>query len=309
MIVYRGYRKLKLKCPVVTIGIFDGVHTGHRMLLENLVSYARSVCGESVVITFDPHPREVLSGRTESVTFLTSMDEKIKLIEQRTVDYLIISHFTRTLSKKGVHEFIRDILIDKIGMKYLVMGYDHHFGREKEGDFDTIKNYSESFGVKVIKIDEVYSEGGTVSSTAIRGALLTGKIDYANRLLGYNYQITGKIVEGYRIGRTIGFPTANIQPCDSHKLIPGDGVYAVEVQIDDELMPGMMSIGINPTIHREMSSRKLEVHIFDFNREIYGRKITVFFRFRLRDEKRFDNVEHLAYQMKLDKEQALKLLS
>ncbi len=309
MIVYREYRKLKLKCPVVTIGIFDGVHTGHRMLLENLVSYSRSVCGESVVITFDPHPREVLSGRAGSVNFLTSVDEKIKLIEQTSVDYLVIIQFTRALSQKGAHEFIKDVLIDKIGMKHFVLGYDHHLGRKKEGDFDTIKNYSEGFGVKVIKTDGVYSEGHPVSSTAIREAILRGRIDFANRLLGYNYPLTGKIVEGYRIGRTIGFPTANIQPCDTHKLIPGDGVYAVEVQIDDELLPGMLSIGVNPTVNHETSFRKIEVHIFDFNREIYGSKITVFFRFRMRDERRFDNVDQLAFQMKLDQEQALKLLS
>jgi riboflavin kinase/FMN adenylyltransferase len=309
MIIHEGYENLNIISPVVTLGIFDGVHRGHMALLSCLVSRAREMGGESVVITFSPHPRLVLEQNNISLSFLTTMEEKKVLLKNANVDHLIIIEFTIAFSKIPACDFVKDILVEKIGTKHLIIGYDHHFGRKGEGDFNTIKQCSEELDFIVEQVQEYQTEEGAISSSSIREALLKGKVDEANKWLGYSYSVSGTIMEGRKIGRTIGFPTANIKPDYQYKLIPGNGVYAVVVQLDDNLYPGMLSIGSNPTVNTDSRFRSIEVHILNFDKDIYGRKISVSFRKKLRDEKKFDNLEQLTTQMGRDKLDTLQLLT
>jgi len=309
MIIHKGYETLDLVKPVVTIGIFDGVHRGHKALLDRLVSCSKEVNGESVVITFSPHPRLVLDKDSATLTFLTTMEEKIVLLEKANVDHLIIIEFNKAFSIIRACDFIKDVLVEKIGTKHLIIGYNHHFGRSGEGDFNTIKLCTESLDFKVELVQGFHSEEGTISSSSVREALLQGRLEEANKLLGYSYTVSGTVVEGRKIGRTIGFPTANIQPDYQHKLIPCNGVYAVEVQIDGLIYPGIMSIGSNPTVNTDTGLRSIEVHIINFKKDIYGRAISVIFRKRLRDEIRFDSTTQLTEQMELDKQYAIRLLT
>jgi len=309
MVVHEGYEKLHLISPVVTLGIFDGVHRGHMALLECLVSRAREENGESVVITFSPHPRLVLDQNKNNLSFLTTMEEKKALLEKVNVDHLIIIEFSTRFSNIPACDFIKDILVEKIGTKHLIIGYNHHFGRKGEGDFNTIKICSEELGFKLEQVQGYHSEEGAISSSSIRDALSKGNLDDANRWLGYSYSVSGTIIEGRKIGRTIGFPTANIKPDFQYKLIPGNGVYAVEVRLDDQIFPGMLSIGSNPTVNDDIRLKSIEVHILNFDKDIYGRKITVVFRKRLRDEKKFENLKQLTEQMNQDKQDTLRLLT
>jgi riboflavin kinase/FMN adenylyltransferase len=308
MIIHEGYENLNLVAPVVTIGIFDGVHRGHRALLDCLVSRAVESEGETVVITFFPHPRLVLEKNRENLSFLTTMEEKKVLLENAKSDHLVIIEFNKQFSKIPACDFIKEVLLDKIGTKNLIIGYNHHFGRSGEGDFNTIKHCAESLDFKVEQVQGFHTEEGAISSSSIRNALLNGRIEEANRWLGYSYAVRGSVVEGRKIGRAIGFPTANIKPDYEYKLIPGNGVYAVEVQLDDIKYRGMLSIGSNPTVNNDTRTRSIEVNILDFDMDIYGKNISVLFRERLRDEIKFENTKQLAEQMELDKRQVLELL-
>ena len=309
MIIHKGYENLNLVTPVVTLGIFDGVHRGHKALLDCLVLRAKESKGESVVITFSPHPRMVLDKNRANLSFITTMEEKKVLLENAKIDHLIIIEFNDKFSNMQACDFIKDVLVEKIATKHLIIGYNHHFGRKGEGDFNTIKQCTESSDFKIEQVQGFHTEEGTISSSMIREALLKGMLDEANRWLGYSYFVSGTIVEGRQIGRSIGFPTANIKPANEYKLIPGKGVYAVEVEIDGEKYPGMLSIGSNPTVNDDNSLRSIEVHILNFDENIYGKAITVVFRKRLRDEIKFENTDQLSEQMKLDKEQVLLLLT
>jgi len=309
MVIHEGYENLNLIAPVATLGIFDGVHRGHMALLNCLVKRARDSKCESVVITFSPHPRLVLEKNNINLSFLTTIEEKKILLENANVDHLIVIEFNIRFSKIPACDFIKEILVGKIRTKHLVIGYDHHFGRSGEGDFNTIKRCSEELDFIVEQVQGYHTEEGAISSSSIREALLKGKLNEANRWLGYSYSVSGTVIEGRKIGRTIGFPTANINPDSQYKLIPCSGVYAVEVGLDDEVYPGMLSIGSNPTVNADIRFRSIEVHILNFDKDIYGRKISVLFRKRLRDEKKFDNLKQLKEQMAIDKQDTLQLLT
>jgi riboflavin kinase / FMN adenylyltransferase len=309
MIIHEGYENLNLVAPVVTLGIFDGVHRGHRALLDCLVTRAKEAQGESVVITFFPHPRLVLEKNNINLSFLSTIEEKKVLLEKANIDHLIIIEFNIEFSRIQACDFIKDILVRKIGTKHLIIGYNHHFGKSGEGDFNTIKQCSESLAFRVEQVQGFHTDEGVISSSSIRKALLKGNLDDANRWLGYSYSMSGSIVEGRKIGRSIGFPTANIVPENQHKLIPGDGVYAVEVKLDKKAYPGMLSIGSNPTVNSDSTIKSIEVHILNFNKDIYGRNIIVIFRKKLRDEKKFDNLKKLTQQMELDKQDTLRFFS
>ncbi|MDO9580281.1 MAG: riboflavin kinase, partial [Bacteroidales bacterium] len=251
MIIHEDYQNLNLVNPVVTLGVFDGVHRGHKVLLEHLVSRAKEIRGEAVVITFSPHPGIVLEKNKTRLSFLTTMEEKIVHLENANVDHLVIIEFNKKFSKIPACDFVKDVMLEKIGAKLLIIGFNHHFGKSGEGDYNTIKGCAKSLDFKVEQVQGLHTEEGAISSSIIREALLHGKLEDANRWLGYSYSLSGTIVEGRKIGRSIGFPTANIEPDSEFKLIPANGVYAVEVDLDEIRHPGMLSIGSNPTVNRD----------------------------------------------------------
>jgi riboflavin kinase/FMN adenylyltransferase len=273
------------------------------------VQKAKEEKSESAVITFSPHPRLVLEQNNKNLSFLTTIEEKKILLAKAGIDHLIVIKFTPEFSNIPACDFLKDILVGEIGTKYLVIGHDHHFGRRGEGDFNTIKQCAKDLDLTVEQVEGYHTEDGMISSSLIRGAILNGNIEKANNWLGYSYSVSGQIIEGRKLGRKIGFPTANIKPYSEHKLIPANGVYAVEVQLDKKVMPGMLSIGSNPTVNTDINFRSIEVHILNFDEDIYGRNITVIFRKRLRDEKKFGNIQELAEQMEQDKQETLRLLT
>lgn len=309
MYIYKGYENIKLESPVVTLGIFDGVHLGHKALIDRVVSCAKEANGESVVITFSPHPRLVLEKDNAALTFLTTMEEKIVLLDKANVDHLIIVEFNREFSMIPACDFVKDVLVEKIRTKHLIIGYNHHFGRRGEGDFNTVRQCTESLDFKVEQVEGLNSDGGAVSSSLIREALKQGRLEEANNLLGYSYSLSGMVIEGRKIGRSIGFPTANIGTVNQHKLIPCNGVYAVEVSLGGKSYPGMLNIGSNPTVNTDPGLRSIEVHILNFEGDIYGRSISVVFRKRLRDEIMFGNIKQLAEQMEIDKQSTIQIFS
>jgi riboflavin kinase/FMN adenylyltransferase len=308
MIIHEGYENLNLNSPVVTLGIFDGVHRGHRALLDYMVSRAKKALAESVVITFSPHPRLVLDKNPAGLFFLTTIDEKKELLKLAGIDHLVLIEFTKEFSNISACDFIKDILVGKVRTKHLIIGYDHHFGRKGEGNFETIKECAQDLDFSVEQVQGFQTNDGVISSSNIREALLAGNLDEANNWLGYSYSLTGTVIEGRRIGRNIGFPTANIKPLSDHKLIPRNGVYAVEVYLDEIKYSGMMSVGTNPTVNNDPDFRSIEVHILNFEGDIYGHKISLVFRKRLRDEKKFENLQQLMDQMNNDKKETLHLL-
>jgi riboflavin kinase/FMN adenylyltransferase len=293
---------------LVTIGIFDGVHRGHRFLLDTLVGKARETGGDAVVITFDPHPRIVLDNNPASISFLSTGDEKISLLNQTGIDHLIILEFTPELSRTRACDFVNEVLVKKIGTRHLIVGHDHRFGFGGEGNADTIKDCAVESGIEVVQLSGLIAGDTPISSSLIRNALMSGKPEMANDFLGYTYSVKGRVVEGKKLGRNLGFPTANIEPDEIHKLLPSNGVYAVEVKIDRSIYGGMMNIGTNPTVSDERS-RSVEVNIFNFNMDIYGKTIEVFFRYRLRDEIKFSTLADLTSQMEVDKKNVMDLLS
>jgi riboflavin kinase/FMN adenylyltransferase len=308
MVIHRGYDGFKPARAVVTVGVFDGVHRGHKALLETLVSKAKQTGGESVVITFSEHPRNVIGKESTGLSLLTTFPEKISLFGELAVDHLLILDFNLEFSKTGACDFVRNVIVGKLGAEFLIFGYDHRIGREGEGDFNTIRKCEGLSGLMVEQGKGVFSGEVAISSSAIREALLMGNLDIANELLGYPYRLSGKVVRGRMMGRSFGFPTANIQP-DESKLVPSKGVYAVDVILDETSFIGMLSIGSNPTVNPDPSLRSIEVYILDFDKDIYGREISVRFRKKIRDEKKFPDTVALARQMELDKIETIRLLS
>jgi len=308
MKIHKGYNSLELRNPVVTMGTFDGVHLGHRLVLSHLKKKAEETGGEAVVITFYPHPRQVIAGDNTPIPLLSLPHEKERLLAEAGVDHLIVISFDHEFSNKEACSFVDEVLAGKIGARHLIMGFNHHFGKRGEGDFVTVRECAERFNISMEMIDPVILGGYTVSSSVIRDALAGGMIALANELLGYQYFIGGTIVEGKKLGRKIGFPTANIRPESGEKLIPGDGVYAVEVIIENEKHKGVMSIGFNPTVEKDRLKRTIEVNIFDFNNEVYGMPLTIIFRHWLRDELKFESLGSLADQIERDKRRAIELL-
>ncbi len=310
MKVHYGYEELNLKDPVITMGIFDGVHRGHCLLIERVVNEARRCGSEAVVVTFDPHPRIVLDDNPEKLRFLTDIDERIYLLGKMDIDHLVIIPFTRELSNLTACEFIENILCKKLKVSHLVAGFNHHFGKRHEGTGETIAECSQKFGFNLTRADALSEGGIIISSSVIRGLLNEGKVEDAERLLGYPYFVTGKVVTGQKIGRNLGFPTANIEPSFRHKLIPSRGVYAVEVQICDscEKLMAMVNIGNRPTITGGQGADTIEAHLINFSGDLYGREIRIIFRYRLRDEKKFGSVDDLVNQINADMKRTVLLL-
>lgn len=293
----------KFRNPVVTTGTFDGVHLGHQRILKRVKEIAAKDKGETVLITFYPHPRMVLFPDDNELRLLNTQEEKIALLGKFGIDHLVIIPFTKEFSRMTSVEFVRDILVNHIGTKKLVIGYNHHFGRNREGSFEHLKEYGPVYGFKVEEIPAIDVDHVEVSSTKIRNALLKGDITTANALLGYEYSLSGKVVKGKELGRKIGYPTANLKMDDKYKLIPADGIYAVGVEVKHRAYKGMMSIGMNPTVGG--TERTLEVNILDFNDDIYGETVRIYFKDWLREEKKFASLDELKVQLGQDKEATL----
>lgn len=295
----------KLENAVVTTGTFDGVHYGHRKILARLNEVAVKNGGESVLLTFHPHPRMVLQPDLD-IKLITTLEEKIALLAETGLQHLIIHPFTREFSRTPSEEFIRNILVEQIGARKLVIGYDHHFGKNREGSFEHLKAYGPTYGFDVEEIPEQDIEEVAVSSTKIRKALEDGDVATASTFLGRPFSLSGKVVTGAQIGRQIGFPTANIQCANAEKILPADGVYAVRCRINGEPThrKGMANLGIRPTVNG--ADRKLEVYLFDFKGNLYENQIEVSFLKRIREERQFTDLDSLVVQIHIDEEAVKK---
>jgi len=292
--------------PVVTIGSFDGVHLGHRKIFSRVSEIAREKDGEAIVITFTTHPRKILTPQTPP-RILTTAREKIRAIENCGMDHIVMLPFTRELAKLSAQDFLHNIVFYNFGKSHIVIGYDHAFGHNREGNFEFLMQASQREGFDVTRVDPMDMGSKPVSSSWIRTEIEDGNVEEAGRLLGREYSISGMVVEGVGRGRTIGFPTANIVPDDEDKVIPRDGVYAVKVDMEDgQSHEGMLNIGTNPTFSN--LERSIEVHILDFSRDIYKQVISIRFVKRIRDEIKFSSVDDLMTQLKQDRETSLKIL-
>ncbi len=294
----------KLENAIVTQGTFDGVHAAHKVIISQLKDLAKSTNGQTVLITFDPHPRTILYPDDHGLHLLSTLDEKIELLREQGIDHLLVLPFTQEFSRLSSLQFIRDIIVNCIHTKFLVIGYNHRFGKNREGSFTHLLEYGPAYGFEVIEIAEQDIDKVSVSSTRIRTALNEGDVALASRYLGRFYALAGMVIHGREMGKTLGYPTANIQVSDPIKLIPADGVYAVFVWVQNKKYGGMLNIGNNPTIPGK--GRSIEVNIFNFSLSIYNQSIRIEFVDKLRDELKFNTLEDLKTQLHKDKLHALK---
>lgn len=307
MDIFHSIEEVNVENPVITTGMFDGIHLGHLELINRLKSRAKLLNLPSLVVTFNPHPRLVLSPEIE-VELLTTLEERISRFEEAGIDALLILPFTLELAALSSMQFLSDVLDKGLGMKGYVLGYDHRFGKDRQLGYEDYQAYCQKQGIFIERVEPKLSQSDLVSSSSIRQLLKQGDVENAKRLLGYAYPLSGSIVKGVQIGRTIGFPTANIQLDDSHKLIPAIGVYAVQLQVKGIKWLGMMNIGYRPTIKNNDGKPTIEVHIFNFFGDIYGEKIKVSIAHKLRDEIEFSSLEALKQQLGEDKLTAFSLL-
>ncbi len=306
MKIFRGIQELQSEKPcAVTVGTFDGIHRGHRLIIEKLIKVARDRDLHSALLTFDPHPRQVLLG-ADKVRLLTTTDEKLQLLRQFPLNCVGVLKFDRQFAALSYRQFVRDILLERLKMRVLLIGYDHGFGKGRQGTFENLQSLSKEWGFELYRVNPLTEDHEIIKSSHIRQLLQQGDIEEANRLLGHRYFLSGKVIKGRLLGKEIDFPTANLQVTDSAKLIPADGVYAVDVEVKGERFKGMMNIGYRPTLNHS-TQKSIEVHIHHFDRDIYGQIITVFFKKRLRDEIKFPNLKALIEQLKMDREESLKI--
>ena len=308
MQIHYDLNNFKAINPVVTIGTFDGVHLGHREVISELKRISALSGGDSVVFTFEPHPRIIIAPHEDSLRLLSTKDEKINLMEKIGIDHLVIYPFTKEFSKLSYNEFITNILVEKMKISSLVVGYDHRFGQGRKGNFNSLELLSNSLNFKVEQLSQLLVDDMVVSSTKIRLALEAGDITKANHFLGYRYTLSGKVIEGEQLGRKLGFPTANIETFDRYKLVPGDGVYAVLVETGGKTYKGMLNVGIRPTVNFNADHKSIEVHIFDFDTDIYNSDITLFFVEKIRDEQKFADIVELHDQLIKDQIFALNVI-
>ena len=286
------------KNTFVTIGTFDGVHIGHQKVIKNLVKSATLNNAISVVLTFFPHPRMVLQ-KNSDIKLINTIDERVQLLEKTGLEILVIHRFTKEFSKQTALDFVKTILVNKLNISRLIIGYDHHFGKNREGNFNQLETYGKTFGFSVKKISQQDIDNFAVSSTKIRKAIETGKIEKANKYLGYNFMLTGEVVKGKNLGKKIGFPTANLHIKETYKLTPKTGSYIVKSKIENEIVFGMMNIGFRPTVSGK--NQTIEIHFFDFNKDLYGKTIQIDVLKFLRDEQKFDSIELLKSQLQKDR--------
>lgn len=308
MEIINGLDHLKLdRACAVTIGTFDGLHLGHKKIIEKLNSIARKKNLCSTLVTFDPHPKIVLKQSDDfHIEILTTLDEKKELLAEMGIDRLIVVKFSREFASQSYEQFVKNILIDKIGAQAVVVGYDHAFGKNREGNFDNLKLLSEKYQFDLQKVDPIKIDGEIISSSIIRKAIGEGEVNKASKCLERYYSYSGKVVPGDSRGKQLHFPTANIYNSNQNKQIPASGVYAVDVKYKDSIFKGMLNIGNRPTFGLK-GEYTIEVHIHNFNIDIYNESLTVFFKKRLRNEIKFDSVDALIAQLEIDKQNSLKL--
>ena len=307
MVIHTDIHNLNILNPILTIGVFDGVHLGHQRVLNRLKEIAKEKDGESVVLTLWPHPRIVLDKDVEYLRLLNNIEEKKYLLSKTGIDHLIIVPFNKDFSQLSAYEFIKEYLVKKINVKHLVVGYNHQFGKDRKAGFEFLSECAQKFDFSIEKLDIKLVDNDRVSSTKIRKFLTSGYLDIANNYLGYEYFISGNVVEGNQIGRKIGFPTANIKIPEPYKQVPKDGVYAVRVKLNGDSYYGMLNIGSRTTIESTFRSKNIEVHILGFDEKIYNQTVTVSFVKRIRDEKKFNGLEELKQQLEKDKKEIKRI--
>ena len=302
------FARVGAKNCLVTTGTFDGVHLGHRAVLKRIKELCHDKGHESVLLTFSPHPRTVLFPDSSPMLFLSSFPEKEALLKEAGIQHLIVHPFTIELSRVSAIDYVRNILVGKLHAKTLVIGHDHRFGRNREGSIKELKEWAPLYGFDIEEISPFKLGDVTISSSKIRKAIAEGDMPTANSYLGYIYSIKAKVIHGLKLGSTeLGYPTANLEVEDTNKIIPADGIYAVFAEYSGKRYKGMMSIGINPTVKDK--GRSMEVNIFDFNEDIYGKDLQVYFCKKLRNEEKFESMQALRLQLDKDKEETLKLLA
>ena len=314
MRVHRDIDKLpSFRNAVITIGTFDGVHMGHRQVIEKLKAEALAVNGETVIITFHPHPRKVVSSTILGIRLINTLDEKLELLEQIGIDHVVVVPFTEAFANQPAEDYIRNFLVDKFHPSTIIIGYDHRFGRDRLGDYRLLEKKAVEYNFQIKEIPKHILENISISSTNIREAILHNDTETANKLLGYEFFFSGEVVHGDKLGRKLGYPTANLKIIDEEKIIPGNGIYAVYGSLENtphegeaSRIKGMMSIGFRPTV--DGKKRVIEVNLFDFNQEIYGRFLRVHVKKYLREEIKFDTLDDLVRQIDQDKIDSLAIL-
>jgi len=310
MKVYHHLKDFEIpKFSIVTSGTFDGVHLGHQKIFNRLQEIAQENQGEVIVITFWPHPRIVLTEGKSDLQLLSTIEEKIELLRQQKVNHLIILPFTEEFSQLSPKEFVEQVYVQGVGVKKLIIGYDHKFGKDRKGGIEYLKENIKKYGFEVEEISREDIDSVGISSTKIRNALLEGNIRLANKHLGHKYSLKGRVSRGQQIGRTIGYPTANIYVKESFKLVPGDGIFAVQVFLNNQLYNGMLYIGYRPSIKNTPPKRTIEVNIFDFSRDIYDESIEVFFIDKIREDQKFENLQKMKEQLADDEKKTKIILS
>ena len=306
MIVIKNLFKAKLKNPsIATIGTFDGVHLGHQKILKSLISHSKKQNLNSVLITFDPHPRKVIDPKSK-IELINTIEEKINILKILGLDYLIIQEFTESFSNIDAEKFV-EILVNELNIKKLIVGYDHRFGKDRSADINDLKVYGKKYGFEIIEISAFDIEKIHISSTKIRNSILNGNIEICKKFTGFNFKITGNVIRGMSRGNKIGFPTANIQIIDKNKIIPKNGVYLVCSRIDDKLFYGMMNIGYNPTFGNKKKS--IEVNFFDYDSNLYEKILDIEFLEYIREEIEFKSIDDLIKKLNQDREYCLKLIN
>jgi riboflavin kinase / FMN adenylyltransferase len=306
MNIHRNIDSLPVfKNAVITIGTFDGVHSGHRKILTALREQARAIDGESVLVTFDPHPRKIVQPN-ESLQLINTLDEKIDLLSGTGIDHVVVVPFTREFSEQTADQYISDFLISRFHPHTIIIGYDHHFGKGRTGNFYLLAQKADEYQYQLLEIPKYLLDEIAVSSTKIRNAILQSDIDTANKLLGYDFFFEGHVIEGDKLGRELGYPTANLSYNDPEKIRPGHGVYAVYVEWNRQHYHGMLSIGNRPTIAN--SDERVEVNIFDFNETIYGQNLKLTVRKFLRPQEKYNSLDELKTQLAADKKNSIRVL-
>ncbi len=308
MAIFHGTDHLPgFRNAVVTIGTFDGVHHGHRRILQEVVRHAEQVAGESIVITFEPHPRKLLYPE-QSLKLITPIEQKLQLIAETGVEHIVVAPFTKAFSALSAKEYIEKFVVHHFHPESIIIGYDHHFGHDRTGNIALLKDMEQVYGYRVYEIPAQLIDEATVSSTKIRNALLEGRVADATQMLDRPYSLRGTVEQGNQLGRTIGYPTANIQPSDFDQLIPAVGIYAVRIRWKEKLYPAMLSIGYRPTV-TEDGKLCIEAHLFEFNENLYGETLDIVFVEWLRHEEKYPSLEALKEQLHKDQEQSLRILN